>query len=228
MCALVATKLLAKQLAEFEDEPVEGFYCQADESNIFKWDVWIEGPKDTYYEGGVFKARLEFPTDFPLNPPKLYFISEFWHPNVYKDGKVCISILHPPGPDDMSGEDESERWLPTRSISTIILSLISIFSAPNFSSPANIDASVELRKNPEQYAARVKRLVEKSLKEKPADIKIPHPDTDPVERAIQIEKMKRKNALLDTIDDDIMDFGDGDDDDDDFFDGGDEDDFDDQ
>jgi len=218
-----AMKLLSKQLAELEEEPVEGFCVRADESNIFKWDVWIEGPKDTYYEGGIFKLRLEFPHDFPLNPPTLTFVSEFWHPNVYKDGKVCISILHSPGPDDMSGEDESERWLPTRSIATIMLSVISILSAPNFSSPANIDASVELRKNPTTYASRVKRLVEKSLREKPADIKIPHPDTDPVERAIQVEKMKRKNAVFDTLDDDIMGFGDDDDDDFDGFEDGDDD-----
>jgi len=216
--AAAAMKLLGKQLAEFEEEPVEGFYVRANEKNIFQWDAWIEGPKDTYYEGGVFKVRVEFPHDFPLNPPTLTFVSDFWHPNVYKDGKVCISILHPPGPDDMSGEDESERWLPTRSIATIMLSLISILSAPNFSSPANIDASVELRKNPTAYAARVKRLVEKSIREKPADVKIPHPDTDPVERAIQVEKMKRKNAVvIDTLDDDIMDFADDDEDADDFF-----------
>lgn len=203
-------KLLANQLHEFEDEPVEGFLVRADESNIFKWDVWIEGPSDTPYAGGVFKLRLEFPSDFPLNPPTLHFISDFWHPNglldvflvlfsfslspitfihthtVYTNGKVCISILHPPGPDEMSGEDASERWLPTRSIATIILSVISILSAPNFSSPANIDASVEMRKNPEAFNRRVKVLVEKSLREKPADVKIPHPDTDPAERAVQI------------------------------------------
>jgi len=224
MCAAVAMKLLAKQLAEFEEEPVEGFCVRADESNIFNWDAWIEGPADTYYAKGVFKLRIEFPHDFPLNPPTVRFISDFWHPNVYKDGKVCISILHPPGPDDMSGEDESERWLPTRSIATIILSIISILSAPNFSSPANIDASVELRNKPENYALRVKRLVEKSLREKPDDIKIPHPDTDPVERAIQVEKMKRKNAVIDSLDDDIMEFADDDDDDDEDFFGGDDDD----
>jgi len=224
MCAAVAMKLLAKQLAEFEDEPVEGFFVHADESNLFHWDAWIEGPSGTPYAGGVFKIHIEFPHDFPLNPPTITFVSDFWHPNVYKDGKVCISILHPPGPDEMSGEDESERWLPTRSIATIILSLISIISAPNFSSPANIDASVEMRKEPDAFACRVKRLVEKSLREKPADVKIPHPDTDPAERAIQIEKMKRKNAVFDSLDDDIMAFDDDDDEDDDDFFGGDDDD----
>jgi len=212
-----AMKMLAKQLEEFEEEPVEGILVRADESNIFNWEAWIEGPSDTYYAGGVFKLHMQFPEDFPLSPPKVTIVSDFWHPNVYKDGVVCISILHPPGPDEMSGEDESERWLPTRSLASILLSVISILSAPNFSSPANIDASVEMRNKPKEFAARVKKLVEKSLREKPADVKIPHPDTDPKERALQVEKMKRKNALIDGFDDDIGGF---DDDDDDGFDDG--------
>lgn len=33
------------------------------------------------YEGGFFKARLEFPKDFPNNPPTMTFASEMFHPN---------------------------------------------------------------------------------------------------------------------------------------------------
>lgn len=33
------------------------------------------------YEGGFFKAKLEFPKDFPNNPPTMTFISEMFHPN---------------------------------------------------------------------------------------------------------------------------------------------------
>ena len=74
------------------------------------------GPTDTLYEGGFFQAVLEFPADFPNMPPSMTFKSAMWHPNgiylgefmicftfwihiVYEDGKVCISILHPPGED---------------------------------------------------------------------------------------------------------------------------------
>jgi hypothetical protein len=39
-----------------------------------------------------------------------------------------------------------------------------------------------MRKDYEAYKKRVRRLVEKSLREVPPRIKIPHPDTDPVER----------------------------------------------
>lgn len=32
-------------------------------------------------EGGVFKAHLTFPKDYPLRPPKMKFITDIWHPN---------------------------------------------------------------------------------------------------------------------------------------------------
>lgn len=34
-----------------------------------------------YSEGGVFKAHLTFPKDYPLRPPKMKFITDIWHPN---------------------------------------------------------------------------------------------------------------------------------------------------
>merc|ERR1711991_699215 len=86
----------------------------------------------------------DFPTDYPMSPPHLKFVSEFWHPNVYNDGRVCLSILHAPGHDPMSGELPEERGLPSQTVSTIILSLISMLDEPNFSSPANVDASVQV------------------------------------------------------------------------------------
>ena len=57
----------------------------------------IIGPPDTLYEGGFFKCHLLFPKDYPLKPPELRILTEIWHPNIDKNGKVCISILHEPG-----------------------------------------------------------------------------------------------------------------------------------
>ena len=34
-----------------------------------------------YSEGGVFKAHLTFPKDYPLRPPKMKFMTDIWHPN---------------------------------------------------------------------------------------------------------------------------------------------------
>jgi ubiquitin-protein ligase len=108
-------------------------------------------------ESGIFEMLMTFPNDYPMSPPTLKFVSEFWHPNgsllrlliahapaVYTDGRVCISILHPPGRDEMSGERPEERWLPTQGVTSVVLSVMSMFADPNFSSPANVDASVRI------------------------------------------------------------------------------------
>lgn len=52
----------------------------------------------------------------------------------------------PPIDDPHSGELPSERWNPTQSVRTILLSVISLLNEPNTSSPANVDASVMFRK----------------------------------------------------------------------------------
>ena len=75
-----------------------------------------------------------------------------WHPNskafftsVYPDGKVCISILHPPGEDKFNEfESADERWRPILGVDAILLSVISMLNDCNLESIANIDAAVRL------------------------------------------------------------------------------------
>jgi len=189
---MASAKLLANMYKKMLQDPVEGFVVELeDESNLYEWKIWVEGPKDSPYNGGIFLLQMKFPPDFPMSPPELKFVSEFWHPNVYAEtGAVCISILHPPGEDEMSGERADERWLPTQSVTSVLLSVISLLNAPNTSSPANVDASVEWRKDPEGFRRRCVRLIEKANESLPSHVVIPHPDTNPEERAKVIQKIK--------------------------------------
>ncbi|KAG8224970.1 hypothetical protein J437_LFUL009702 [Ladona fulva] len=135
--------LLRKQLAELNKNPVEGFSAGLiDDNDIYRWEVLIIGPPDTLYEGGFFKAHLYFPKEYPLRPPKMKFITEIWHPNIDKNGDVCISILHEPGDDKWGYEKASERWLPVHTVETILISVISMLADPNDESPANVDAAM--------------------------------------------------------------------------------------
>jgi len=193
---MAASKLLANLLRQTLEDPVEGFTVElTDESHLFEWRVYMEGPKDTPYEGGVFQLTMKFPSDFPMMPPELRFLSQFWHPNVYENGLVCISILHPPGDHnvEISGELPGERWMPTQNVNTILLSVQSLLDSPNYSSPANVDASVEWRNVPELFKKKCQILVEKANREKPSHIHIPHPDSNPEEHRKQIEKIKRQD-----------------------------------
>lgn len=142
-----AIRALQLELKKIQEEPVEGFRVSlVNEDNIFEWEVAIFGPPSTLYEGGYFKAHMKFPDDYPYSPPSVRFLTKMWHPNVYENGEVCISILHPPVDDPQSGELPSERWNPTQNVRTVLLSIISLLNEPNTFSPANVDASVMYRK----------------------------------------------------------------------------------
>ncbi|KAF4668022.1 hypothetical protein FOL46_002179 [Perkinsus olseni] len=156
----VARELLKKQLIELTRDDSCGFSVGLeDDSDFFKWRVCFEGPPDSLYEGGLFSAILQFPEDFPNNPPAMRFETPMWHPNVYPDGRVCISILHPPGTDQFNElESADERWRPILSVESILVSVISMLASPNLDSPANVDAAVEFKKDYPAYKKKVRRL----------------------------------------------------------------------
>lgn len=132
--------------------------------DIYVWEVILFGPKDTAFENGIFRAEMIFPINYPEAPPTFRFATKMWHPNIDKEGNVCISILHKPG-DDMYGyEDLNERWLPVRTPESVILSVLSLLSMPNCESPANLEAAQNFRENPEEYNNKVKKVVEQSWK----------------------------------------------------------------
>eukprot|EP00276_Gloeochaete_wittrockiana_P008534 CAMPEP_0184643222 /NCGR_PEP_ID=MMETSP0308-20130426/23_1 /TAXON_ID=38269 /ORGANISM="Gloeochaete witrockiana, Strain SAG 46.84" /LENGTH=169 /DNA_ID=CAMNT_0027070989 /DNA_START=105 /DNA_END=614 /DNA_ORIENTATION=+ len=156
--------LLMKQLRELNKNPVEGFSAGLiDETNPYEWSICIVGPVDSLYEGGMFNAVLSFPKDYPVSPPKMKFVSEMYHPNVYPDGRVCISILHPPGNDPYGYESASERWSPVHTVETILLSVISLLSSPSDESPANVSAAKEWREERDIFKRKVRRVVQKSM-----------------------------------------------------------------
>lgn len=111
----------------------------------------------------VFVATLSFPEDYPLNPPSMKFVSEIFHPNIYPDGRVCISILHPPGNDPLGYETSAERWSPVQSVEKILLSVMSMIAEPNVNSPANVDAAVMWRDNIREFKRIAHLHVKKSL-----------------------------------------------------------------
>lgn len=85
---------------------------------------------------------MKFPKRYPYEPPEFKFNRQLWHPNVYRDGKVCISILHTPGDDEMSGELASERWSPAQRVESVLLSIISLLDDAEVSSAANVVSKI--------------------------------------------------------------------------------------
>lgn len=73
----------------------------------------------------------------------------------------------------MSGESAGERWSPAQRVESILLSIISLLDDAECSSPANVDAGVLLRKEPQVFKKRVKADVEKSKEDIPSGFIMP-------------------------------------------------------
>lgn len=91
------------------------------------------------------------------------FTSAMYHPNIYPDGTVCVSILHPPDEDVFGYEALTERWSPTRTVEKVLLSVLLLLAEPNPESPANVDAAKMWRDDRQQYNERVEKTVRESL-----------------------------------------------------------------
>ena len=102
----------------------EGIYYSAKDDDLTRGYAMIVGPEDTPYAGGLFFFRFFLPTQYPFEPPKVEFCTydgtTRFHPNLYREGKVCLSIL---------GTWSGPGWVSTMNITTVLLTIQSLLHA---------------------------------------------------------------------------------------------------
>jgi len=172
-----AAKLIQKEYTTLTKNP--SAYLQVyDLEDIFHWTVFILAPDHSPYEKGVFRALIRFPDTYPMDPPSVQFLSEVVHPNIYRDGKVCMSTLQNPAPAHLeANSDPLTNWRPVLGIEQVIVSLVSMLADPNCDDPANRDCAELFMKDHEAYLAKAKQCAATSLKEVPEDFIIIPPCT---------------------------------------------------
>lgn len=93
--------------------------------NITHVEALLLGPEDTPYANGFFHFEARFPLDYPWTPPMVLLCTTDggacrFNPNLYADGKVCLSVLGTwPGPS----------WTPVQTLSSVLLSILSLMNA---------------------------------------------------------------------------------------------------
>lgn len=155
-----AIKRLQTEYKQYLNEQNTYYSLSPNENNFLLWDVLLFGQPNTIFEGAILKANLLFTKDYPNKPPQFIFNTKIFHPNIFDNGKVCISILHN-GIDDTGYEHISERWNPSHSINSILMSIIVVLTEPNLESPANLDASLLWRDNYNEYKKLTYKMISK-------------------------------------------------------------------
>ncbi|XP_078393929.1 ubiquitin-conjugating enzyme E2 S [Cetorhinus maximus] len=136
-----------REVSTLTMEPPEGIKIYTNEEDITDLQATIEGPDGTPYAGGLFKMKLVLGKDFPAVPPKAYFITKIFHPNVSPSGEICVNVL-------------KRDWKAELGIRHILLTIKCLLIHPNPESALNEEAGRLLLEEYEEYASRARLLTD--------------------------------------------------------------------
>jgi len=85
--------VISKQIYELSQKSPDGVEFIINPEDIIDIQADVVGPIDTPYEGGVFRCVLKIDNEFPNKPPKGYFLTKIFHPNIATNGEICVNTL---------------------------------------------------------------------------------------------------------------------------------------
>lgn len=120
------------------------------DDRVGEFFVKFNGPRDTPYEGGVWKVHVELPEGYPYKSPSIGFMNRLYHPNVDEmSGSVCLDVIN-------------QTWSPMYDLVNIFETFLpQLLTYPNPTDPLNGEAAAMQMREPERYQAKVREYVQK-------------------------------------------------------------------
>jgi len=90
---------VAREVRDLIKSPPDGINLVVDQetglpSSLGEIVAEIKGPKGTPYEKRFFRLKLVLGAEFPTSPPRGFFLTKIYHPNVdITTGAICVNTL---------------------------------------------------------------------------------------------------------------------------------------
>ena len=133
-------------------------------TDLFKWDIKVPAKAKSIWYPALLSGTMSFTADYPQKPPKVHFAmidgKPIFHPNVYTDGGVCLSIINPEG--SSHGYGKGGTWEATMNIKIVVLALQNFLDEATGLAAGRSEEHRLWKDNPKEFERRVKLQVAKA------------------------------------------------------------------
>lgn len=139
-------RVILREIKKLTKSPPAGVrYIPHDENVTQGIYAELDGPADTPYSGGKFTVKLVIGREFPAAPPKGYFLTKIYHPNVSPAGDICVNTL-------------KRDWKPDLGISHVLKVIWCLLLVPFPESSLNDEAGKLFMESYDEYAKKARMM----------------------------------------------------------------------
>jgi len=142
---------VAREVRDLIKEAPEGTKLVVDSesglpASLGEINAEIEGPVGTPYASKYFQLKLVLPADFPNSPPRGFFLTKIYHPNVDEStGAICVNTL-------------KKDWSPSVRLGHVLSVIRCLMIVPFPESSLNDEAGKLFMESYDEYVKRAKLM----------------------------------------------------------------------
>ena len=163
---------IMRQLKDLTQSPAEGIRVRVNEENVTDILAELDGPTD-----------MPLPADYPNNPPKGFFTTKIFHPNIRQpSGEICVNTL-------------KRDWQPTHGLRHILMVIRCLLIEPFPESALNEEAGKLLLEDYDEYFRRAKMYTSIHAKPETSKADAGAASTGAAAKKAEKKKLDKKKSL---------------------------------
>ncbi|KAK8838978.1 hypothetical protein M9Y10_032439 [Tritrichomonas musculus] len=135
---MIARSVVLRELNKYQKDDSLSFSIDTKDNDLTHLRVTLTPPDNTPYEDGIFFLSVTIPSHYPSTPPNIEFETKIYHPNITKDGEICLKGF-------------KDDWKPTFTLKNAIDFIYRLLEDPDWESPLETSIAAQHKKDPNAF-----------------------------------------------------------------------------
>ena len=148
---MIARSSIQRELRKYQNDDSLKFIIDTKDNDLTHLRVELIAPENTPYEDGIFFLTVTIPALYPSAPPNIEFETKIFHPNISKDGKICLYFL-------------KSEWKSTYTLKHAINFIYFLLENPDWEDPLDVSLAEKYKKNPKAFEKKAREWTKEYAK----------------------------------------------------------------